>query len=144
MGTLQICCMLTKLLSDWKRSMQQSMKFVLGIISPHPDTFYKPNVKITNPHWNFTCPRWLLPAFGRWAGVNVVDCAMIPFPKLGDWESWKFMVFPHAAYANLGLYSLRRRLISIGIPIINLRRSLDLLRFIMGIPIPVRRRLLSE
>ena len=44
-----------------------------------------------------------------------------------------------------GLYSLRRRrLISIGIPIINLRRSWDRLRFIMGIPIPVRRRLLSE
>ena len=46
---------------------------------------------------------------------------------------------------NLGLYSLRRRrLISIGIPIINLRRSSDRLRFIMGIPIPVRRHLLSE
>ena len=44
-----------------------------------------------------------------------------------------------------GLYSLRiRRLISMGIPIINLRRSSDRLRFIMGIPIPVRRRLLSE
>ena len=46
---------------------------------------------------------------------------------------------------TLGLYSLRRRrLISIGIPMINLRRSSDRLRFIMGIPIPVRRRLLSE
>ena len=45
----------------------------------------------------------------------------------------------------LGLYSLRRRrLISIGSPIINLRRSSDRLRFIMGIPIPVRRRLLGE
>ena len=45
---------------------------------------------------------------------------------------------------TLGLYSLRRRrLISIGIPIINLRRSSDRLRFFMGIPIPVRRRLLS-
>ena len=45
----------------------------------------------------------------------------------------------------LGLYSLRRCcLISIGIPIINLRWSSDRLRFIMGIPIPVRRRLLSE
>ena len=45
----------------------------------------------------------------------------------------------------LGLYSLRRRrLISIGIPIINLRRSSDRLRFIMWIPIPVRRRFLSE
>ena len=44
-----------------------------------------------------------------------------------------------------GLYSLkRRRLISLGIPIINLRRSSDRLRFIMGIPIPVRRHLLSE
>ena len=44
-----------------------------------------------------------------------------------------------------GLYSLRRLcLISIGIPIINLRWSSDHLRFIMGIPIPVRRRVLSE
>ena len=42
-----------------------------------------------------------------------------------------------------GLYSLRRRrLIGIGIPIINLRRSSDRLRFIMGIPIPVRRPIL--
>ena len=53
----------------------QSTKFILGITgSPHPDAFYKPNVKITSPHWNFTCPPWLLQAFGRWVGVNVVDC----------------------------------------------------------------------
>ena len=45
----------------------------------------------------------------------------------------------------LGLYSLRRRrLTGIGIPIINLRRSDDRLRFIMGIPILIRRHLLSE
>ena len=45
----------------------------------------------------------------------------------------------------LGLYSLRRRcLISLGIPIINLRWSSDCLRFIMGIPIPIRRHLLSK
>ena len=44
-----------------------------------------------------------------------------------------------------GLYSLRRcRLISIGIPIINMRRSSDHLRFVMGIPIHIRRCLLSE
>ena len=48
-------------------------------------------------------------------------------------------------YWRLGLYSLRRRrFISIGMPIIDLRRSSDRLRFITGIPIPVRRRLLSE
>ena len=41
-----------------------------------------------------------------------------------------------------GFYSLRRHLlISIGIPIINLRWSSDHLRFIMGIPLPVRRHL---
>ena len=45
----------------------------------------------------------------------------------------------------LGLYSLRRhRLTGIGIPIINLRRSDDRLRFITGIPILIRWRLLSE
>ena len=44
-----------------------------------------------------------------------------------------------------GLYSLRRRrLTGMGIPMINLRRSDDRLRFIMGIPILIRRRLLSE
>ena len=45
----------------------------------------------------------------------------------------------------LDFYSLRRhRLTGIGIPIINLRRSDDRLRFIMGIPILIRRRLLRE
>ena len=45
----------------------------------------------------------------------------------------------------LGLYSLRRRrLMGIGIPMINLRRSDDRLRFIMGIPLLIRRRLLRE
>ena len=35
----------------------------------------------------------------------------------------------------------RRRLMGIGIPIIDLRRSDDRLRFIIGIPIPIKRRL---
>ena len=40
------------------------------------------------------------------------------------------------------LYSTRRhRLIGIGIPVINLWRSSDRLRFIMGIPTPIRRHL---
>ena len=57
---------------------------------------------------------------------------------------WRLNSCKEAGGSNQGLYSLRRRrLISIGIPIINLRRS-DRLRFIMGILIPVRRRLLSE
>ena len=44
-----------------------------------------------------------------------------------------------------GLYSLRRQcLIVIGILIMNLRRSSDHLRFIMGISIPIRQRPLSE
>ena len=43
-------------------------------------------------------------------------------------------------YTILGLCSLRRhRLIGVHGPIINLRRSSDHLRFIMGIPIPMRR-----
>ena len=41
---------------------------------------------------------------------------------------------------HLGLYSLRRRrFFGKGLPIINPRRSSDRLRFITGIPIPVRR-----
>ena len=44
-----------------------------------------------------------------------------------------------------GLYSLRRRrLTGIWIPMINLRRSDDRLRFIMGIPLLIRRRLVSQ
>ena len=44
-----------------------------------------------------------------------------------------------------GLYLLRgHRLIGIRIPIINLKRSSDRLRFIMGILIHVRRRLFGE
>ena len=49
--------------------------------------------------------------------------------------------FPRVCEIILGLYSLSRyRLIGMQIPIINLRRSSDSLRFIMGIHIPVRRR----
>ena len=44
-----------------------------------------------------------------------------------------------------GLCSLkRRRLTVLEIPIINLRRSDDRPRFIMGIPIPIRRCIISE
>ena len=58
----------------------------------------------------------------------------------GQWES-----FPFQCFTPLDLYSLRRRrLTGIGIPIINLRRSDDRLRFIMGIPMLIRPSLLSE
>ena len=50
-----------------------------------------------------------------------------------------------ARHTVQGLYSLRRRsLTGIGITMINLRRSDDRLMFIMGIPILIRRNLLSE
>ena len=60
--------------------------------------------------------------------------------------TWRLhYVYTHHFLRHLDLYALRRRrLISIGIPIINLRRWSDRLRFIMGIPIPERRCLLSE
>ena len=46
-----------------------------------------------------------------------------------------------ASYTTPGLYSLRRhRLVTVGIPIINLRQSPDHVRFTMAIPTPVRRR----
>ena len=76
--------------------------------------------------------------------------------RIDRWKVNQFVAHTHMMLASgesractagggQALYSLRRRrLISIGIPIINLRRSSDRLRFIMGIPIPVRRRLLSE
>ena len=42
------------------------------------------------------------------------------------------------------IFTNRRRFTGIGIHIINLRRSDDRLRFMIGIPIPIRRCLLSE
>ena len=59
-----------------------------------------------------------------------------------------FVVVRHSLILPISFrasYTLRRHcFIGVGIPIINLRRSSDLLRLIMGILIPVRRRLLSE
>ena len=65
-------------------------------------------------------------------------------------QSWPNSMSPYGITGpqwvwTLGLYSLRRRrLMGIGIPIINLRRSDDRLRFIMGIPILIRQHLLGE
>ena len=71
--------------------------------------------------------------------LMVVQCPWRMYHTLHTGEYWGHW------FVNLGLYSLRRRcLISIGIPIINLRRSSDRLRFITGIPISVRRRPISE
>ena len=55
-------------------------------------------------------------------------------------------VYKIVTNASLGIYSLkgRRRLTGIGIPIVNLRRSGDRLRFIKGIPIPITRCLLGK
>ena len=60
-------------------------------------------------------------------------------------DAWLLMVTDGGPpWTRQGLYSLRRRrLTSIAIPMINLRRSDDRLGFIMGIPILIRRRLLS-
>ena len=58
-----------------RANTHQSTKFICGITSPDLDAFCKLNIIITSPHWNFTYPQWLLPAFGRWVGVNVVDCS---------------------------------------------------------------------
>ena len=61
-----------------------------------------------------------------------------------DWPVLVVHQYCHPEH-NLGLYSLRRRrLTGIGIPIINLRRSDNRFRLIMGIPILIRPRLLSE
>ena len=57
---------------------------------------------------------------------------------------WRHHVIPIShRHMNFDRYSLRRHL-GIGISINNLRRSSDRHRFIMGIPIPLRRRLFSE
>ena len=67
------------------------------------------------------------------------------WPLDDDWGDSHKLARTSGSRTPQGLYSLRRRrLTGIGIPIINLRRSDDRLRFIMGIPILIRRRLLSE
>ena len=72
-------------------------------------------------------------------------CAEVMNYRFCNWSSSCDYSGLEHCFRILGLYSLRRRrFISIGISIINLRRSSDRLRFIMGIPIPVRRSLLSE
>ena len=68
----------------------QCTKFISVITSTHPDTVYTSIVKITGPHWNFTCPLWLLPAFGRWADVNIMHCLIAQL-------SGVYMPFPHIA-----------------------------------------------
>ena len=56
-----------------------------------------------------------------------------------------FICLPISVTGVLGHYLLKRcRLTGIEIPIMNLRRSDDCLRFIMGIPISIRRCRLSE
>ena len=74
-----------------------------------------------------------MPLYSLWHHPNVQDI-MIQLCQL----SW------YVENRNQGFYSLKCRLTGIGIPIINLRRSDDRLRFIMGIPILTRQRLFSE
>ena len=67
----------------------------------------------------------------------VITLSTVGFGDLVPCKSTFPGMGPTVPHYPQGLYSLRRRrLISIGILIINLRRSSDRLRFIMGIPIP--------
>ena len=80
--------------------------------------------------------------------LGVLEIRLMKFRKY-RWlttANWSIIMGPcrYLSESHLGLYSLRRRLISIEIPIINLRRSSDRLMFIMGISISVRRCLRSE
>ena len=89
---------------------------------------------------NITCPTMVSLSSWQSQGRGCLFVVILQVRLVFRW--WWRSSWPRI---QLGLYLLRRhRLISIGIPIINLRRSSDCLRFIMGISIPVRRRLLSE
>ena len=107
-----------------------------------------------NKHYQYQGTNWYVPQFfgrklfqlytlrprqdGRHFAENIFSNAI---------SQMKFIVFywSFTVIYSQGLYSLRRRrLMGIGIPIINLRRSDDRLRFIMGIPLLIRRCLLSE
>ena len=71
--------------------------------------------------------------------VQCTKCSMHMhiFRLLPIYLNFYFLVDSFGLFTN-GLYSLRRRRhTGIGIPIINLRRSADRLRFIIGIPIPM-------
>ena len=108
-----------------------------------------PEHPVRPAHIPWLSAQWMLPGLhwlGTFPGVSV------PSTSTCFSSSNHSMAILHRSWQIMdrkllvqGLCSLRRRrLISIGIPIINLRRSSDRLRFIMGIPIPIRGHLLSE
>ena len=70
----------------------------------------------------------------------------IPIPVKGPVISELLHKLEHSIIPIISgpLFTKKTRLTGIGIHIINLRRSDDRLRFIMGTPILIRRRLLSE
>ena len=78
-------CLANSRYNDVKLWISQFMKFIYGKTRPHPDAFYTPIVNITSPHYNFTCPQWLLPAFGRWADVNMMHWSPIFFRLPLEW-----------------------------------------------------------
>ena len=106
---------------------------------------YKRAVVKVQTHFLCMSKHWNL----GWDVVSVLTCwVLIKIIRYIHISNYILIVDALAilgACASAGpLFTKRHRIIGIGIPIINLRRSSDRLRFIMGIPIPVRRRLLSE
>ena len=122
------CVENTKVFSVWvdctgKRStntISQSYGFVYPIVWHHNGTTIATTLR---PH-----PVVFAKAYKRLRLSSIVSCTLVS---------------THTEPRVPAMVS-KARLIRIGIPIISLRRSSDRLRLIMGIPIPVRRRLLSE
>ena len=84
-----------------------------------------------NNSWQLSLLDWIMKLMVmHWIHYNIV---------CHQWnEGWVLCLFVQSV-VKLGLYSLKRHSVTwIGIPIINLRRSDDQLRFIMGIVIKIK------
>ena len=146
--TLELFCPFTHL----RRVPMNTAYFFLSWLESQSRPSYRPSPLVAHVAWMYQL-RWRSECRPN---LSVISAAFMAFGRSYKVAVKGLIIQSSLLYscfsirrthknALLGLYSLRRRrLISIGIPIINLRRSSDRLRFIMGIPIPVRRRLLSE
>ena len=135
-----------EILSYWRQLLLHRKYHFLYIYVANSSTV--PKIHLMNILWVWykvyldfkdTCTQLVLCCALLWIGSDLIILPIIiRVASLAPNRSWY--------YTNaIGLYSLKIcRLMGLGIPIINLRRSDDHLRFIMGIPITIRRCIFSE
>ena len=99
-------------------------------LSTSADAGWAYGLPLSNSVFNFQINEWNIYKWTKIYGVA---------PVLHDYYDGVAYRKHNSIADTQGLYSLRRpHLAGIGIPIINTRRSDDCLRFIMGIPLPIK------